>query len=287
MNALNRSVSSVFDVLMTPFEVLGDEMALVIVSCLFTVVALLLFKRMSWQKGIKAAKDKIKGHMIAIRIYQDDLGIVGKSVFKILLRNVQYLGLNFGPILPLFFPFALVLAQFVVRYAYSPLPVVTEAGAAAMLPGEGTMIEIEFKQADRAKVADLSLVLPPELVPLSPLLRSVGDGKAYQEVVATRAGTGEIEILVGGVRVGSKEIATGDARPRRMQPERVASPLAAILYPAEAMFPSDSPLARVSFRYPDRRLAYLLDGEFGMIMDFLIISLLFGLVIIKPLKIQI
>lgn len=287
MNAINRSVSSVFDVLMAPFELLGDEWALVIVSCLFTVVALLLFKKMSSQKGIKAAKDKIKGHIIAIRIYQDDLGIVGSSVFKVLLRNFQYLALNFGPILPLFFPFALVLAQFVVRYAYEPLPVVDETGAAAMLPGEGTMIEIELKRAERAKVAGLSLVLPPELTPLSPLLRSASDGKAYQEVVATRAGTGEIEILVDGVRVGSKEIAMGDARPRLMQPQRVASPLAAILYPAEATFPSESPLSRVAFHYPDRDLAYLLDGEFGMILNFLIISLMFGIVIIKPLKVQI
>lgn len=287
MNAINRVTSSVFDVLMAPFELLGDEWAVVIVSCLFTVLALLLFKRISWQKGIKGTKDKIKGHMIAIRLYQDDLRIVGSSVVKVVLRNFQYLGLNFGPILPLIFPFALVLAQFVVRYAYAPLPVVEESRVAGMLPGEGTLIEIELKERDRAKVAELSLVLPPELKPLSPLLRSVSDGKAYQEVVATRAGAGEIEILVGGARVGTKEIAAGNVEPEKMQPQRVASPLLAILYPAEDTFPADSPLERVAFTYPDRELSWLLDGEGGMILDFLIISLVFGAVILKPLKIQI
>jgi len=289
MNALNHVVSSVFDALMAPFELMGDVWALIVVSCLFTVVALLLFKKISWQKGIKQAKDKIKGHMIAIRIYQDDLAIVGTSVLKVVVRNFQYLGLNFGPILPLFIPFALVVAQFVVRYAYAPLPVVDEARAAAMLPGaEGTtLIEIDLKDGRKDELSDLTVTLPPELKALSPLMHSALDGKAYQEVVATRAGTGEIEVLVGGKRVASKDVAAGDVKPRLMQPERVASQLEAILYPAEETIPSDSPVERISFHYPDRKLPFLMDGEFGMIMNFLIISMVFGILIIKPLKIQI
>jgi hypothetical protein len=93
------------------------------VSGVFGVLALIAFKHISWQKGIKAAKDRIKGHMIEIRIYQDDLVVVGQSVLKILGRNLQYVTLNFGPFIPLAIPFVFVMAQFVVRYAYDPVPV--------------------------------------------------------------------------------------------------------------------------------------------------------------------
>jgi hypothetical protein len=248
---------------------------------------MLLFKKISWQKGIKGTKDKIKGNMIAIRIYQDDLVVVGKAVVKVLLRNFQYLGLNFGPFIPLSIPFILVAVQLVVRYSFAPIPVVGDEALARMLPGEGTLIEVEFKAADRGKIADLTLDYPSGLKPVSQLVRSISEGKAYQEVVATSAGVGEIEILVGGTRVGTKEVVTGSEPTRLMQPERVASPWVAWMWPAEDTFGSDSPVARVVLPYPDRDLPWLPDGPLAVFMTFVVVAFAFGLILIKPLKIQI
>ena len=73
MNAINRAVTSFFDLVLTPLEAVSDEFALLFVSGIFGVLALWIFKHISWQKGIKATKDKIKGHLIEIRLYQDDL----------------------------------------------------------------------------------------------------------------------------------------------------------------------------------------------------------------------
>ena len=88
MNAINRAATSVFDVVLTPFEALGDGWALFLVSGVFGILCLLIFKQISWQKGIKATKDKIKGNMIAIRLYQDDLRIkVAKPFAPITLQE--------------------------------------------------------------------------------------------------------------------------------------------------------------------------------------------------------
>ena len=288
MNAIQRAMSAVFDAVLTPFEWLGDEVALVLVSGLFGVLALLLFKRISWQSGIKAAKDKIKGHMIAIRIYQDDLGIVFASVLKILLRNLQYLALNFGPILPLFVPFLLVAAQLVVRYAFAPLPVVaSEAELSSMLPGEGTMIEVRMKKGREAEVAKLSLQFPANFQALSPLARSQAQGLAFQEVVARAPGAGDIGLVVAGKEVGTKAIVAGADVPRCMQPERVSSFWSSWLWPAEPTFASDSPVDSVRFVYPDRDLGFLPGGALGVLVVFFLSSILFGLAILKPLNIQI
>ncbi|MDP6954480.1 MAG: hypothetical protein QF599_00790, partial [Planctomycetota bacterium] len=108
MGAINSGTTALFDVLLTPFDAMGQEWSLLLVSGVFGILALIAFKHISYQKGIKSAKDRIKGHLIEIRIYQDDLAVVGKSIGKILLRNGQYVGLNFGPFIPLMIPFVLV-----------------------------------------------------------------------------------------------------------------------------------------------------------------------------------
>ena len=68
MNAVQHFISAVFDLALTPFEWLGDVTALVLVSGIFGVLALLVFKQVSWQAGIKSTKDKIKAHLIEIRM---------------------------------------------------------------------------------------------------------------------------------------------------------------------------------------------------------------------------
>ena len=103
MDALNGLATAIFGVITKPLEMIGgEEFSIAIISGVFGVLALLAFKHISWQAGIKGTKDRIKGHLIEIRIYQDDLAVVFMSVVKVVLRNFQYLGLNFGPIVPLF-----------------------------------------------------------------------------------------------------------------------------------------------------------------------------------------
>ena len=158
MNALNGAATAVFNILLTPLEALGEELALILVSGIFGILALICFKHISSQKGIKMAKDKIKGHMIEIRLYQDDLLIVTKAIGKVLLRNLQYLTFNFGPILPLLVPFTFVAAQLVVRYSFEPLQV--QAVEDVRLAGEGVTIQIDMRPGEEKRVSDLSISLP-------------------------------------------------------------------------------------------------------------------------------
>lgn len=287
MNSIHRILGAIFDIVLTPFEWLGDAASLVLVSGVFGVLALLVFKRISWQAGIKSTKDKIKGHMIAIRLYQDDLRVVFGSVLKILLRNLQYLGLNFGPILPLFMPFVLIAAQLVVRYAFDPLPVMSEENLASMLPGEGTELEVRMKRGREAEVGMLTIELPPHLRALSPMAKSARDGIAILEFAAAAPGEGEIRLLVDGRQVGSKRVVAGDHGSRTMQPERVSGFFVSWLWPAEPTLEADSPIGSIRFSYPSRDLGVLPGGPFGVLLTFFLSSVLFGIAILKPLNIQI
>jgi len=220
MNAINGALPWFFDLALWPFELLGNLTALLIVSGVFGVLALIAFKHISWQKGIKSAKDRIKGHMIEIRIYQDDLVTVGQAVCKILYRNFQYVALNFGPFIPLAIPFGFVVAQLVVRYGYDPVPITAEAEVRA---GRGTLIEVELKGDQRSLIADLSVILPEGLEAISPLVRAPSDGRAFQEIVALAPGTADGDPLSGRARLRRGLALLDDHEPLSGQQLRLAA----------------------------------------------------------------
>ncbi len=286
MNAFNSAMTSLFDVLLKPFELLGPYGPLILLSGAFGVFGLFVFKHISWQDGIKMVKDKIKGHLIEIRIYQDDLVVVTRSIGKILGRNLQYIALNFGPFIPLMIPFGVLASQFVVRYAFAPLPV--EEVREDFLPGQGTVVTIEMAAGHEADVESLQIEFPEGLVPVGPLHRAPSQGRAYQEILATASGAHELVLTAGGARE-TKLIYAGDEDPRVIQPERRSASdwFNAFLWPGEQSFDSDSPFHRVVFAYPDRPIAWLPDGALGVILSILIFSMLFGFVMLKPLGVQI
>jgi hypothetical protein len=284
MNAVNHVVTALFDALLRPFELLGRPAALVLVSGIFGIGALILFKHISAQRAIKSVKDKIKAHLIEIRIYQDDLAIVGRAIAKILLRNLQYIALNFGPFIPLSIPFVLVLAQLVTRYAYAPIPV--QAESTHVMPGKGTLIEVELARDRASLVQGLKIEYPAGIRAVSPLVRIPSEGRAYQEVVATSAGAHEFEIVLADGTRAKKALAAGTAA-RSMQPERGRGFFAALLWPAEDAFAGDSPIERISFAYPDGDLGWFPGGPSGVLIVFLVASMAFGVIVMKPLGIQI
>ncbi|QDU65840.1 hypothetical protein [Engelhardtia mirabilis] len=288
MDLINGTMTSIFDVLMSVFGLAGPTVALILISGVFGILALICFKYISWQGGIKGTKDKIKGGMIAIRLYQNDLGIVAKSVATVLGRNFQYLGLNFGPIFPLLVPFTLVAAQLVVRFGFDPVPL-TDMTQGQHLAGQGTVLEVAMAEGDEARVADLEIELPATLQATSKLVRVPSEGRAWIEFVAIESGVEDILIRVGDTEL-TKQIVTGDAeRPAVMQPERVGGFFAAWLWPAEKTT-SGTPVEHIKFTYPDRTLPWmglLPGGAMGVLTIFLIASMLFGVLILKPLGIQI
>lgn len=291
MNSINRALGAIFDVLLTPLEAVGREFSLIMVSGVFGILALIVFKHISHQKGIKRAKDRIKGHMIEIRLYQNDLGLVSKAIGKVLFRNLQYVGLNFGPFIPLALPFAFVVAQMVVRYGFEPVEV--QEVSDVRLAGGGTTLKIETAAGHEESVSDLKVTLPDGLEAVSALVRAPSAGLAYQEFVATRAGNYEIVITLGGVEYIKLFTAKleGDKaadRPRTLQGERVSTFFSALLWPAEDTFSEASGLARVSFVYPESNLGWLpMSGPMGVIVWFLVFSMAFGFAALKPLGVQI
>jgi hypothetical protein len=286
MNAVNSLVTSLFNVLLTPLEMLSREVALILVSGFFGVFALFIFKYISYQKGIGDTKDKIKGHLIEIRIYQDDMWVVTKAIGKIIGRNLQYVSYNLLPFVPLAIPFVFVLAQFATRYGFEPLPVQTFEQHA--LAGTGTVVEVELGKGHEGDVSGLKIDYPDFIRPLTELpVRAPLAGRAFQEIVATAPGSGQITFTLPDGTSVTKDIVAGEEAPRLMQPERVQGLFLSLLWPAEEAFDKGSSFARIHFAYPDSKLRWMPDGVFGVLVTFLVASMIFAVAVMKPLKVQI
>ena len=290
MDAINGFVTKTFDLLLIPLEWMGNAMALILISGVFGVLALVAFKNISSQKGIKRAKGQIKGNMIAIRIYQNDLVVVGQSILKVLGRNLQYVSLNFGPCIPLAIPFVFVVAQMVVRYSFEPATVVPVEEVGKLLPKQGIMVRVELTPEHWAEAAGLSIVLPEGGVAKSPLVRSPRKGLAWQEVVPTSAGVHELEIRLADGTSATKILVAGDETPRMLQPDRWRSLFSAWMWPAEDRLPADGPLERVALigAYGDRDLGWLPGSGFlAVFVWFVVASMVFAFAAVKPLGVQI
>jgi hypothetical protein len=187
-----------------------------------------------------------------------------------------------------------VVAQFVVRYAYAPVPLTVDP--ASKLAGACTLLEVQLTAESAQRISELRVVLPEGVAALSPLVRIPSEGRAYQEIAATQSGVHELKLSLGEGAVETKLLCAGDASLRVMQPRRVNNrdwykltdpnhwPA---LWPAEAGFASDSPFSSVAIAYPARDLGWLPSGEGGIILTFIVASMLFGVVALKPLGVQI
>lgn len=284
MNAINHALNAAFDTLLWPLELLGRPAALVLASAVAGVLALLLFKQLSFQKRIRAVKDRIQAHLIEIRIYQDDLRITSRAIAKVLARNFHYLALNLLPFIPLSLPFAIVVAQLVVRYGFGPTPI--SVAGEHTLPGATTLVRVELERGSAALAGGLRLELPAGVEARSPLVRLASEGVAFQEVLVRAPGEHVLVVTLADGTRETKRLA-GGVQVRESQPERAKGLVHALLWPAEDTLASASPLASLSVTQPDSELGWLPGGPGGVVLVFLIASLVAGALAIKPLKVTI
>ena len=121
MQAFNAATSALFNVILAPFGHGFVWWDLIVWPVLAGVVALLVYKKVSNQRGIADAKRRIMVHLLEVVIYRDDILGVLKSTVKALAQNARYLGYNVMPMVVMFVPMTVILVQLVANFAYAPL----------------------------------------------------------------------------------------------------------------------------------------------------------------------
>ncbi len=258
-------------------SLLTSPLAIVIVvSLVVGLLMVVLFGYTSDQKAIGIAKDQLKAHLLAVRLFRDQIPVVMGSYGKILRGTGRYLKLAFKPLLYVIIPITLLMVQIDRYLGQTPLP----ADAPFLLT-----VHLTTQTAASDALNDVTLDLPPEITMTAPPVHIPAGNEIVWRLAGSRDGKYEVKILAAGqstakvVCVGSGLAQISTVRLRGKFWERMFTS-------AESALPENSPIDSISINYPDRNIDV---AGYGMnwIWLFFILSMVAGFIFKELLGIQI
>ncbi len=259
-----------FDLLLRPLAGLPPLASLTIISLLTAIVMLLVVRRTSNQHALDQVKRRIHAALFEIRLFNDDLGAIFRAQGDMLRHNLTYLRLSFAPMLWMFVPFVLVIAQLQFQYGYDGLAI-----------GQPVLLTAHVRTAGSVGGnAAPRLELPAGIRADTDAIWFPAAQDVMWRITPEAAGDYEIRLLVGGQTI-TKTLHVS-SRVARRSPERLeAGFLNEVLYPAEPPLPANSPLTAITVPYPEREI-----NVFGWHLNWLVVffalSIVFAFVLRKP-----
>ncbi len=265
-------VNQLFDLIFFPFRSLNPIYGLLVVSVLTGILMVLIFRTTSNQAGIKQVKERIKAHLLAIRLFQDQLDVVLRTHARILGATLSYMGFSLRPLAVMFLPIVLIMVQLEMRL-----------GQHAAQPEESFLVAATFAEADGLEQA--SLRLPPGLVLTAPPLRIFDRKEITWRVEAREAGDFTLGVVVGE-KAFAKTVTVGDSA-ARLSSKRVRAGLVnQFLYPGEPPLPKEAPVESIEIKYRPRSIDSGL-FESHWLIPFFGLSLIAGLALKGVLRTEI
>jgi len=266
MWTINRILLALFDVVYRALVALHPVVALIVVSGVFGVLALLVVRYCSRQEAIGRIKDRIRADLLSIWLYKDELRVMFRAVPRILWGALRLQGNMLPPLLVMLLPMVLICAQMAAWHEWRPLRV-----------GERALLKVTLD----AEAGDADLNLEPRLpagVTVSHRNRSPKVREVCWYVQAERPGRYQLSFDTGGEQC-TKELVVGDAFGRVSPVRHRGGWVDSFLYPTEEPLPDDSVFRSIAVGFPG--LDSWLYGSAWWIIWFLVYSIVVAL-IVKP-----
>jgi hypothetical protein len=264
MQTYNDIASAIFDFLLAPFGHRFPVFDLLLWPVIMGIVALVVYKHVSNQTAIARVKKQISMHLLEIRLFSHDIVQVLESTATILWKNTLYIAHNLTPMVVLLIPMVAVMVQLVAHYAYEPAR-----------PGSTNLLHLQLdpQATDLTGLTrDVSLELPAGVKLEAPPVRTA-DGQVFWRLRAQEAGDHVVQVQVGGDTFEKGWAVGGDAR--KVPAKRLRS-WEALLYPGEPAIPADAPILSIELQTDTRPLTFFPEGEFGILMWAMVLSLAAG-----------
>jgi len=275
MHIVNLVIGGIVEAVLWPFRGLSPWFGMTAVSLLTALLMLEVYKLTSNQAAIRRAKDKIKAHLLELRLFKDSMPVTIRAQAAILKANLSYLAANLKPLLVMIVPLVLILAQLSLWFDRAPLA-----------PGAETLIKVGLEKNADPLSLDLELEAPAGIEVSSPAVRIPDEHEIVWRLKAVKAGNASLILRAGG-RAIEKDVAVGGG------PLTKVSALASrgsiwkqVLYPGERPLPGATPVRSVEILYPPKSLA-----AFGLgvhwLVAYLILSIVFGFALKGVFKVEI
>ncbi len=243
-----------------------------LISVVVGMLMVVVFRYTSNQKAIRAAKDCLKAHLLALRLFQDQILVVLRSYARILLATGRYLRLAFVPLLFVVIPMTILIVQ-LDHYL----------GSTPIRSGQAFLVKVRGSNSETLN--SLSLQLPDGLRTTAPAVHVPTENELAWRVVATKDGDYQINIEDSGQTL-SKTVLVGSGLPRLSQVRYRRSFFERLFLSAEPALPENSSIESIEVLYPSRAIAFA-GVEWNWIWLFFILSLAAGFLFKSILGIEI
>jgi hypothetical protein len=243
-----------------------------VVSIVIGFLMVIVFGYTSDQKAIKHAKDQLKAHLLAVRLFQDQLGVVIRSYGGILRGTGRYLVLAFKPLLFVIIPLMFLMIQ-IDRYL----------GNTPLQPAQNFILKARASNADAMN--SLALQLPSELQTTAPPVHAPAGNEVAWRLAAERSGKYDIAVQSGG-QTYIKKIVVGGGLERLSAIRLQGRFWDRMLYSAEPALPANSAVQSIEVKYPAREVSFAGIAS-NWIVAFFVLSLVAGFIFKSALGIEI
>jgi uncharacterized membrane protein (DUF106 family) len=264
MWTFNRIFGKIFDLLFIPFQNMDPWVGMVIISFLTGLLMLVIFRYTSNQAGIKKVKNKIKAHLLELRLYKDNLGLSMKAQGNILLANLRYISHSFKPLLVMIVPVVLILIQMNFWFGYESLQ-----------PGEQTLLKVKLVEGYNPLQTNLTLEPDPEITIETPPLRIEEYDEINWRISSQKSGIYHVNVIIAGTKI-IKTIATDTKPLSKLSPiKRRKKFVDELFYPVESPIPKDLPVKSIEVHYPANSMN-LLGFNIHWLIAYFALSIIFG-----------
>jgi uncharacterized membrane protein (DUF106 family) len=275
MGLINSVLGKFFDLLLLPFRSLNPWAGLAFISLLTGLLMLFIYRLTSNQTGIRAVKERIKAHLLELRLFKDNMGVTMKAQGQILRANLNYLALNLKPLLVMIVPLILILAQLNLWFGSEPLAV-----------GRPAILKVRLKPDVNVLGTEFSLESPQQIAVETPPLRMEEAKEVDWRIKPTSPGVFNVTIRAGG-KTYLKSVVVDGRRLEKVSSLKVKrSLLDEALYPGEKALPAESPIKTIEVVHPAKKLQ-VLGLRLHWLIAYLGLSIIFGFALKKPFRVEI
>jgi hypothetical protein len=244
----------------------------ILISLITGFLMVLIFRYASDQKAIHIAKDQLKAHLLAVRLFQDQLSVVLVSYGRILRGTGRYLRLTFKPLLLAIVPLILLITQ--LDYYL---------GMVSINRGQAFLIQANVSKRDTLE--EVSLDLPPGLTATAPPVHVPAANQVFWRIVASKEGHYDANIKIDDQSFAKQVIVSRELA--RLSPVRLRGSFWKRLFTsAEPALPENSTIQSIAVQYPERviNFAWL---QWNWIWLFFVLSMAAGFLFKSLLGIEI
>jgi uncharacterized membrane protein (DUF106 family) len=271
----NSAFGKIFDILFFPFRGMSPWIGMTLISFLTGLLMLFVFKWTSNQQGIKKVKNKIKAHLLELRLFKDSMSQSLRSQGNILRCNLKYISYSAKPMLVMILPLILILIQLNFWFGYE-----------ALQPGQSAILKIKLNEDQDPMATQIAVQPSSGLVMETAPLRIQDSPEIDWRFSATQEGIQQFTVTIDGETV-TKKVSVAQKPLSKISPHKPSQKfLDQILYPAEPPVHSRVPIQTIEIQYPAKNMD-LFGWKIHWIIAYFVLSIVFGFAFKGVFKVQI